>query len=121
MFQRKELERLRLKREQLVLQSDANRALWISDWRRLQSPDSWLEGVFGLAARHPLPISVLVTVAGLLAAKIFRNPGRVMARIGQWGRLIPLMLAAWRLFRMKRRDWHFGPEATPSASESGTS
>jgi hypothetical protein len=118
MFQGKELERLRLKKEQLVFRSDANRAQWISDWQRLQSRESWLDELFGLAGRHPLPISALVTVVGVLAAKIFRNPGRVMERIGQVGRLIPLVLALWRLFRMKKRQWQFSPKATPGASGS---
>jgi hypothetical protein len=120
MFQGKELARLHRKKEELVLRSDANRKQWMSDWQRLHSPEGWTDELFGLAGRHPLPISALATVIGLLAAKIFRNPGRVMERIGQVGRLIPLVLALWRLFRMKKRQWQFSPKATPGASESDT-
>jgi hypothetical protein len=118
MFQGKELERLRLKREQLAFQSDANRARWISDWQRLKSPESWLDEFLGFTGRHPLSITALATTAGLLAIKILRKPGRVLEGIGQWGKLVPLILALWRLFRMKQHRSPTGPETTPHASAS---
>jgi len=102
MFQGKELERLRLKREQLVSRSDANRMSWLSDWQRLRSPESWLHDFFGFAGRHPWSITALATVTGLLTAKILRKPGQVLGGIGQLGKLVPLILAFWRLFRMKK-------------------
>jgi hypothetical protein len=103
MFQGKELERLRLKREQLVAQSEANRMRWLSDWQRLRSPESWLNDFFSLAVRHPLSTTALATVSGLLTAKILRRPGQVLGGISQVGKLVPLMLALWRLFRMKKQ------------------
>jgi hypothetical protein len=103
MFQGKELERLRLKREQLVARSDASRMSWLSDWQRLRSPESWLNDFWGLAGRHPLPITALATVTGLLTAKILRKPGRVLGGISQLGKLFPLILALWRLFRTKKQ------------------
>jgi hypothetical protein len=102
MFQRKELERLRLEKEQLVLQSEVNRRRLVSDWRRLQSPESWLGGFLGFAGHRSLTIAALATAAGLLAAKILRKPGRVFEGIGQLGKLVPLILALWRLFRMNQ-------------------
>lgn len=104
MFQRKELEQLRLERERLVFQSDANRQRMMSEWRRLQSPEAWLAELFGLAGRHPWSITALATVTGLLVVKILRKPGRVMEGIGRLGKLVPLILSLWRLFRMKKRQ-----------------
>jgi hypothetical protein len=104
MFQRKELERLRLQKELLVHQSDANRQRLVSDWQRLQSPEAWLDEVFGLAGRHPWSITALATVTGLLVAKILRKPGRVMEGIGRLGKLVPLILSLWKLFRMKKQQ-----------------
>lgn len=116
MFQGKELEELRLKREQLAFQCDANRERWISDWQRLQSPEHWLDQLFGFASRHPWPITALAAGAGVFMTAILRNPGRVFEGIGKLGKLVPLILALWRLFRMKKQHFESGPDVTPGDS-----
>lgn len=104
MFQRKELEQLRLQKEQLVLQSDANRQRLMTDWQRLQSPGLWLDETLGLARRHPLWIAGLATAAGALAVKTLRQPHTLMAGIGRLGELASVAFSVWRLLRRKRRE-----------------
>ena len=104
MFQGKELEQLRLQKEQLVLQSDANRQRLISDWQRLQSPGSWMDETLGLARRHPLWFAGLATAAGALAVKILRQPRTLLTGIGRLGELASMAISVWRLLRRKRRQ-----------------
>jgi len=103
MFQRKELEQLRLQKEQLILQSDANRQRLMSDWRRLQSSEIWLDEILGLARRHPLWVAGLAATAGTLVAKTLRQPRKIMTRIGQVGKFASMAFSVWRLLRRKRR------------------
>ena len=104
MFQRKELEQLRLQKDQLVLQSDANRQKLMSDWQRLQSPGLWLDDTLGLARRHPLWFAGLATAAGALAVKILRQPRTLMTGIGRLGEIASMAFSVWRLLRRKRRQ-----------------
>jgi len=104
MFQRKELEQLRLKKEQLLFQSNAHRLQLQSDWQRLQSPELWLDESLGLARRHPLWIAGLAAAAGALAVKTLRQPRTLMAGIGQLGELASVAFSVWRLLRRKRRE-----------------
>ncbi|HUA68844.1 MAG TPA: hypothetical protein VMA13_09885 [Candidatus Saccharimonadales bacterium] len=103
MFQRKELEQLRLRKEQLVLQSEANRQRLMSDWQRLQSSEIWLNEVLGLMRRHPMWLAALATAAGTLVAKTLRQPRTIINRIGQVGKFASIAFSAWRLFRRKKR------------------
>ena len=103
MFQGKELERLRLKKEELVFRSDANRMQWMSDWQRLQAPERWLDEILGLARRRPLWIAGLATAAGMLVVKTLRQPLSTINGIGRLGNFIPVAFAVWRLLRKK---WH---------------
>jgi len=102
MFQRKELEQLRLQKEQLVSQSDANRQRLMSDWQRLQSSEIWLGEILSFSRRHPLWIVTLATVAGTLVAKTLRQPRTIVKRIGQVGKLASMAFSAWRLLRRKK-------------------
>ena len=104
MFQRKELEQLRLRKEQLALQSDANRQRLMSDWQRLQSPECLWHEILGLARRHPVWIAGLATAAGALAAKTLRQPRTLMAGVGRLGELVSVAFSVWRLLRRKRRE-----------------
>jgi hypothetical protein len=103
MFQRKELAQLRLQKERLVLQSDANRQQLVSDWRRLQSPDFWLGEILRLAHRQPLWIVTLATVAGTLMAKTLRKPRTALNGIGRLGKFVSVAFSVWRLLRRKRQ------------------
>jgi hypothetical protein len=103
MFQRKELEQLRQQKEQLALQSDANRQQLMSDWRRLHSSELWLGEILHLTRRHPLWIVTLATVAGTLVAKSLRKPQTVTNGIGRLGKFVSVAFSIWRLLRRKSR------------------
>ena len=103
MFQRKELEQLRLQKEQLISQSDANRKRLRSDWQRVRSSEIWLGEILALTRRHPLWTVALATAAGTLAAKTLRRPRTFMRRVGQVGKLASVAVSAWKLFRRKRQ------------------
>jgi len=103
MFQREELEKLRLEKEQLVFQSDAYRLQLMSDWQRLQSPEGWWDEMLGLARRHPLWFAGLASAAGALAVKTLRQPRTLMTGIGRLGELASVAFSIWRLLRRKRR------------------
>jgi hypothetical protein len=103
MFQRKELEQLRLQKKQLALQSDANRQRLMSDWRRLHSSELWLGEILRLGRRHPLWLVTLATVAGTLVAKNLRKPQTVTNGIGRLGKFVSVAFSVWRFFRRKSR------------------
>jgi len=104
MFQRKELEQLRLQKEQLILQSDAHRQRLMSDWQRLQSSEVWLGEILGFTRRHPLWIVTLAVAAGTLLAKTLRRPRTLISRIGQLGKFASMAFSAWRLLRRKKHE-----------------
>jgi hypothetical protein len=104
MFQRKELEQLHLQKEQLASQSDANRQRLLSDWQRLQSPETWLGEMTGFSRRHPWWIVTLATIAGTLAAKTLRHPGTFINRIGRLGKFASVAFSVWRLLRRKKHE-----------------
>jgi hypothetical protein len=103
MFQRKELEQLRLQKKQLALQSDANRQRLMSDWRRLHSSELWLGEILRLGRRHPLWLVTLATVAGTLVSKNLRKPQTVTHGIGRLGKFVSVAFSVWRFFRRKSR------------------
>lgn len=80
-----------------MAQSEANRLAFIADWRRLQSPDPWLNEAGNFFRRHPLWLATLATAAGTFAVKIFRRPGTLFGRIGKWGKLASAAISAWKL------------------------
>ena len=101
MFQKSELEQLRLRKEQLVAQSEANRQALATDWQRVCSPGSWLDEAGGFLRRHPASTTAAAVAAGVLMVKILRRPGGITGMIGQVGKMASLALTLWRLFRRK--------------------
>jgi hypothetical protein len=103
MLQRKALEQLSQRKEELVLQSDAHRRRWLNDWQRLQSPEAWLDEALSLMRRHPIWLAGLTAVTGMIVVRTLSQPRTVINRIGRIGNLIPAVFAVWRLFRKKWR------------------
>jgi len=102
MFQGKELESLRLQKERLALQSDVRRQLLLSDWRRLQSSELWLDELLGLGRRPGWAVR-LATAAGTLVARTLGAPGGFGSRILRLGKFAAVLFSAWRLIRRARR------------------
>ena len=99
MFQKAELERLRMRKELLVLQNDAHRRLLAADWQRVRSPESWLHEAGNLVRRHPLWVTVLAAAAGVLVVKTMRAPGSILGGMGRLGKLAATAFSIWKLIR----------------------
>ena len=101
MFQKSQLEELRLRKEQLVAQSEANRSALAADWQRVSSPDNWLDEAGGFLCRHPVLTAAAAAVAGVLAVKTARKPGGISEMIGRAGKVASLAPTFWKLFRRR--------------------
>jgi hypothetical protein len=102
MFQRKELEQLGLRKEQLVSQCDSARARLCEDWHRLRSPDTWLGEMTDFTRRHPWWIVTGAMLAGTVAARTLRRPGTVVNRIARLGRFVSVALSVWKMFQKRQ-------------------
>lgn len=101
MLAKNELARLQQQKDLLVLQCDARRLLLAAEWRKLRSPDRWLNEAGDLARRHPVWIAVLTAASGALAVRTLRRPGMILGGISQLGKLVPMALGAWKLLGRK--------------------
>jgi len=96
MFQKAELECLRLQKDLLVLQSDAHRHVLTNDWHRLRSPETWMTEAGHLARRHPFWTTALATAAGVLAVSAVRKPGALAGGLDRLVKLASLAFSLWR-------------------------
>ena len=102
MFQGKELERLRLRKEQLASRCELNRQQLFSDWQRLRSAEMWLGEVTNFSRRHPWWVMTLATIAGTAAAKTLRHPGTAINKLGRLGKFASAAFSVWKMFRRRR-------------------
>jgi hypothetical protein len=102
MFGKDELERLRLQKELLVLQSNANRLLLAGDFQRLRAPETWMTEAGSLVKRHPVWSALLTAATGALVVQLFRKPGNILGGLGGLGglgKLAATALSVWKLMR----------------------
>jgi hypothetical protein len=104
MFGKNELERLRIQKELLVMQSDVNRRLLAADWQRLRSPENWMIEAGRLARRHPLWTAALAAAAGMLAVRVVRKPGSILGGLGRVGKLASSAFTLWKLLRRGKTE-----------------
>ncbi len=101
MVRKTELEHLRLQRELLALQCDANRLMLAVEWQQLQSRDYWLAEAGRMARRHPLKAAALAAATGLLITKTVQNPAVAGGWLGRLAKAASTALSVWRLFARK--------------------
>jgi len=101
MVRKTELEHLRLQRELLALQCDANRLMLAVEWQQLQSRDYWLAEAGKMARRHPLKAAALAAATGLLITKTVQNPAVAGGWLGRLAKAASTALSVWRLFARK--------------------
>lgn len=101
MFGKAELERLRLQKELLVLQSDMSRLVLAAELRRLSSPELWRNEVGHAVRKHPLLTAVLGVGVGVLAIQALRQPGAAMSWLGRLGGAGSTLFSVWNLFGRK--------------------
>lgn len=102
MFQGKELERLRLHKEQLMSHCDVTRRQFIEDWNRLKSSELWLGEMTGVARRHPWWIVSLAVLAGTAAVKTVQHGGIVANKVGRLGKFVSVALGVWKMFQRRQ-------------------
>lgn len=104
MFGKAELEALRLRKELLVLRSDMDRVLLVSELRRFRSPESWLVEAGKAVRRHPVLTALLGGGAGLLMVQTLRRPRGVTGWLARLGTLSSTMLTLWKLYESRKRQ-----------------
>jgi hypothetical protein len=100
MFQKSELEHLRLRKEHLVAQSEVNRSALLADWQRLHSSGNWLNGASRFM-RRPVWSTATAVAAGILAMKALRKSGSIFGTIGRLGEYASTAFSIWKLFSEK--------------------
>jgi len=101
MFAQVELEHLRLQKDRLVRQSDANRLVLTAELQRLRSPEYWKLHASQVARQHPLLTAALGVGVGFIAIKALRQPGAAMNWLGRLGGAGSTLLSLWNLVGRK--------------------
>jgi hypothetical protein len=109
-FGRKELERFRLQKLALVLQSDLNRLTLQLELQQLRSATAWMTG----AARAPRQLAplwvVLAPLAGFFLVRSFRRrPESLFNRLATAAKWIGPLYKLWQGFSAARKK---APEVT---------
>ncbi len=101
MFAKTELERLRLQKELLVLQNEANRLVLAAEWQRLRSPEFWQGEASQAVRKHPMLTAALGLGVGVFAIKALRQPGVAMGWLGRLSGAGSTLLSVWNLLGRK--------------------
>ena len=104
MVRKTELEHLRLRRELLVLQCEANRLMLAAEWEQLQSREYWISEASKLARRHSLWAGAFAAGAGLLVTKEVRRPGGKTGWLRRLLRLASMASSIWNFFDGKDKE-----------------
>ena len=104
MVGRTALELFRLRKQALLLESEANRRLLESEWQQLRSAASWMGEAkrMGQKARPWWPL--LVSVAGFLALRGFKKSSPFIRSAGSVLSLITTALSIWKQTRTKAAE-----------------
>ena len=97
MFVKRELETLRLQKDILVLQSEAQRLALTTELQRLRSADFWRGQARQAASQHPMLTAGLGLGAGIFAIKALRQPGAVMSWLGRLGGIGSVFRSVWKM------------------------
>ena len=101
MFGKAEVERLRLQKDLLVLQCDANRLVLATELQRLRSLEFWQDEAGHAVRKHPLLTTALGVGVGVLAIKAVRRPGAALGWLGRLSGAGSTLLSLWNLFGRK--------------------
>ena|SRR5882724_12258831 len=104
MVRKIELEQLRIQKELLALQCDANRLILAAEWQQLQSRDYWLAEAGKMARRHPVKAAALAAAAGLLVTQTVQKPATAGGWLWRLSRVASTALSVWKLFSGKKPE-----------------
>ena len=98
MLGRKELDKLNLQKQALLLESSLNRAALQADIQRLRSATTWVRGA-SIVSRGLTPwLTFLAPVAGFLVARRVRRSGSWFGRIVTAAKLAGPLYGLWKRF-----------------------
>ena len=107
MLGRKELEKLNLRKQALLLESSLNRAALQADIQRLRSATTWVRGASSVSRELTPWLTFLAPVAGFLMAR------RVRRSRSWFGRIITAAKWAGPLYGLWKRFAPVGHETEP--------
>ena len=107
MLGRKELDKLNLQKQALLLESDLNRAALQADIHRLRSATTWVRGATSVSRGLTPWLTLLAPVAGFLVAR------RVRRSRSWFGRIVTAAKWAGPLYGLWKRFAPAGHEAQP--------
>jgi hypothetical protein len=104
MVRKTELEQLRIQKELLALQCDANRLILSAEWEQLQSREYWLARATSLARQHPLKAAALAAATGLLVTHTVAKPAVEGGWLGRLSRGVSMAASVWKFFDRKKPE-----------------
>jgi hypothetical protein len=108
---RKELDKLNVQKQALLLESGLNRAALQADLRNLRSVNAWVSGA-ARASRQFTPLLLLLApVAGLLLGRGFRRTDSWLSRVVAVVKWIGPLYQLWRSFSPARKEAPVGQSA----------
>ncbi len=102
MIRNQELERLHIRKLELLAQSQSNRAQLAATWARLRGPASTLERGISFFRKTRYLWMLAAPVLGFFAAKKWRKLGQISSTAVFSLRLIRNLRAMWQGFRQTR-------------------
>ena len=111
MLGRKELEKLNLQKQALLLESSLNRAALQAEIRSLRSATAWVREATSLSRELTPWLTLLAPVAGFLVARGTRRSGSWLSRILTAAKWIGPLYGLWRRFAPAGNDSQAGDPA----------
>ena len=108
MLGRKELDKLNLQKQALLLESSLNRAALQADIRRLRSATTWVREATSVSREFAPLLAFLAPVAGFLVARGVRRSAPWFRRIVTAVRWVAPLYGLWRRFAPGRNQTEAG-------------
>ena len=104
MLGRKELDKLNLQKQALLLESSLNRAALQADIRRLRSATTWVREVTSVSREFTPWLTLLAPVAGFLVARRARRSASWFGRVVTAAKWIGPLYGLWKRFASQRNE-----------------
>ena len=111
MLGRKELDKLNLQKQALLLESSLNRAVLQADIRRLRSATTWVRDATTVSRELTPWLTLLAPVAGFLVARRARRSASWFGRVVTAVKLVGPLYGLWKRFFPGRQEADLGKPA----------
>ena len=98
MLGRKELDKLNLQKQALLLESSLNRAAFQAEIQRLRNATTWMRGASNISRELTPILALLAPVAGFLVARRVRRSASWFGRIVTAAKMAAPIYGLWRRF-----------------------